>query len=434
MKIHVRYFLIVFYLCVATNVHAEEVCIVDRPPIFERIENRTYPSTFGDMEHVLLNYPRPDNIWEWSYLKEMRAHHDLFVGGLFRGLQWHFGPERSKVVAAGEVQHAQYLRNQLQEVNPNFLWIAALFYYGATPDVYPEDWPYWLRDKSGNRIQDTGWAELLIDYTHPGAQDHFVQRAIAIAKCGIFDGLFLDWWAGEDREDTLGEPGTADLYHSNTADARISLLRRIREAVGDDFLIIANTNTHKVPRSAPYLNGVFMETFGNYSRKYLIEIENALSWYEKNFRYPQINCLHGVSIPNERLNSSRNQQWARVFTTLSLTYSNGYVIYKNNDGDGYWYPFWDADLGQPIGGNETKGQLYENREGLFIREFTNGWAVYNRSGTEQTIEFPEAVSGVASGVKDKRSHLLPDLDGEIYLKVPVSIPADLNDDGYSKHP
>ena len=409
--------------------YSEEVCEIDRSSIVERVENRSYPSTSSEMEYVLLNYPRPDDVSDWSYIKEMLAHHDLFVGGLFRGLQWRFGPEGSKVVAVGEVQHEQYLRNQLQELNPNFLYLATMFHYGAAPDVYPEEWPYWLRDESGNRLQDPGYAELLIDYTHPGAQDHFIQRAIAIAQCGIFDGIFLDWWAGEDREDTLGEPGTADLYHSNTADARISLLRRIREAVGDDFLIIANTNTYKVPSSAPYLNGAFMETFRDdrdYSREYLIEIEDALSWYEENFRYPQVNCLSIQAIPDEPLDSVRNQQQAQVFTSLSLTHSNGYILYKYKDSDGYWYPFWDADLGKPIG---EKAQLYENREGLFIREFTNGWAVYNRSGKEQQIEFSEMVSGVASGGTEKHSHVIPDLDGEIYLKVSVSVPADINVDG-----
>ena len=91
----------------------------------------------------------------------------------------------------------------------------------------------------------------------------------------------------------------------------------------------------------------------------------------------------------------------------------------------YWYPFWDVSLGRPVG---EKVQRYEGREGLYIREFTNGWAVYNRTGTEQQIQLPEEVSGVASGVKDKRSHVLPDLDGEIYLKS-ISVPADINADG-----
>ena len=50
-----------------------------------------------------------------------------------------------------------------------------------------------------------------------------------------------------------------------------------------------------------------------------------------------------------------------------------------------WYDFWDADLGRPIG---PKALQYQNIEGLFIREFTNGWAVYNRSGSEQSITLP----------------------------------------------
>ena len=403
----------------------EEICVIERAPIVERIENRTYPSVFGMWEHVLLNYPKPDNIWQWSYLKEMRAHFDLFVGGEnFRGVQLRFTSEGSQLVALGELAHGMYERTEIQKLNPNHLLLAALYYYGAQPDVYPEDWPHWLRDEAGNRIKDPNWGEFHIDYTHPGAQDHFIQRAIAIAECGIFDGIFLDWWAGEDREDTLGEPGTADLYHSNTADARISLLRRIRGAVGDDFLIIANTNTHKVPRSAPYLNGAFMETFGSYSLKYLIEIENALSWYEENFRYPQINCLHAVSIPNEPLNSPRNQQWARLFTTLSLTHSNGYVLFQHQYAYSYWYPFYDANLGTPIG---EKAQFYENREGLFIREFTNGWAVYNRSGQEQQIQLSQSTTSVSSGVTGVQ-HTIPDLDGEIYLKRETN-PADINNDG-----
>ena len=52
-------------------------------------------------------------------------------------------------------------------------------------------------------------------------------------------------------------------------------------------------------------------------------------------------------------------------------------------------------------------------DGLFIREFSNGWAVYNRSGKAQEIELPQEVSGWASGVEHQRRHTLADLDGEI---------------------
>ena len=67
--------------------------------------------------------------------------------------------------------------------------------------------------------------------------------------------------------------------------------------------------------------------------------------------------------------------------------------------------------------------------GLFIREFTNGWAVYNRSGTAQEIEFSQEVSGWSSGVAHQRRHTLADLDGEIYLKAETPLTADVNRDG-----
>ena len=81
------------------------------------------------------------------------------------------------------------------------------------------------------------------------------------------------------------------------------------------------------------------------------------------------------------------------------------------------------DLGQPIG--EKGHSSYKNKngvsiEGFFIREFTNGWAVYNRSGKEQTIVLPNQATGVTSGRREKQ-HTLPDLDGEIYLKTVVQI-------------
>ena len=116
----------------------------------------------------------------------------------------------------------------------------------------------------------------------------------------------------------------------------------------------------------------------------------------------------------------------RMFTCLVLTHSNGYILYTSGYGHHHlWHSFWDVDLGQPIG---DKAQLYENTDGLFIREFTNGWAVYNRSGKPQIITLPQEVQAVASGLVNIE-HALPDLDGEMYLRVKPKNPADVNDDG-----
>ena len=174
-----------------------------------------------------------------------------------------------------------------------------------------------------------------------------------------------------------------------------------------------------------------METFydeGGYTRRRIAEIEDTLLWFEENAREPQITCLRGQGIPTEPPDSPTNKRWMRFFTTMSLTLSDGYALYTTGHfyQEHFWYSFWDADLGQPIG---STAQRYQNVEDLYIREFTNGWAVYNRTGEIQTISLPASATPVSDRGSTTASltHLLPDLDGEIYLKTKSR--ADVNRDG-----
>ena len=166
-----------------------------------------------------------------------------------------------------------------------------------------------------------------------------------------------------------------------------------------------------------------------YTRADVIEIETNLIWLEQNLREPQINSLRGRGIPTEPPDSPTNRRWMRLFTTMSLTLSDGYALYTLGIRELYqthiWYPFWDADLGQPIG---STAQRYQDIGGLYIREFTNGWAVYNRSGQAQIVTLPSSATSVSDRGSNDASitHLLPDLDGEIYLK--TKHPADVNGD------
>ena len=432
----------------------DESCNLEGVPVPNRIEDRDYPSIFSAWANII---NLPSLSWD-----ERLAYHDLRFAGLRFGIQWRATSEGAKLF--GHFESAKRQRDGILSQNPNMIFLVTLDYYAAHPSVYPEDSPFWLRDKSGNRIEDVGWGVFLIDFTLPEVQDDFLRQAIEIAKCGVFDGIFLDWWRDDWRDSS-----EAHYYAHNVSEAAITMLRRIREGVDgirDDFLIIVNSNETKIPLSAPYVNGVFMETIGGYSHKGLAEIENTLLWAEENLREPQINCLEGWGDKREPLDSSINRRWMRVFTTMSLTHSNGYVnlvsgilspshthLYEIWEGHSaehaqgepddhthqhYWYDFYDAPLGRPIGGDETKGVLYETPkgeeiEGLFIREFTNGWAVYNRSGKERLIKLPEKVTGFASGVENKLWHTIEDLDGEIYLKsetkLEISPAADVNGDG-----
>ena len=158
----------------------------------------------------------------------------------------------------------------------------------------------------------------------------------------------------------------------------------------------------------------------------LTRTEASLYWLDNNLREPRINGLEGSAIPTEPPDSLTNQRWMRAITTLSLTHSNGFIVYVTRDVENRnWYDFWDVDLGRPVG---EKGQLYQGIDGLYIREFTNGWAVYNHSGETQEITLPELATGVASGVESV-THTLPNIDGEMYLRVKPKNPADVNGDG-----
>ena len=415
---------------------------ISRIAVAPRIKERDYPSIFAAWSgNRILNLPNLSG-------DEAVVYHDLFWGGLGFHLQWHPTPEGLRLF--GRIDDAHWKREYLLSQNPNFIRLVSLDYTDTDPGDYPEDWPYWIRDENGNRVRaSAGDLDFLIDFTHPVVQDILVQKAVAVAKCGLYDGIFLGGWQ-EDQATLNNDKGV--YYRSVEAEgsARISVVRRMREVIGDDFLIIVKTHPRKAPLSAPYVNGTFMEAIPDeqdtgYTHAELRDIESTLLWAEQNFREPRINALEGCGISLEPADSPRNQQRMRVITTLSLTHSNGYVCYnigvkdinhehayeispghekahiagKSHDHNHqhYWYPFYDAPLGRPVG---EKAQLYHNRkrhavEGLFMREFTNGWAVYNRSGEAQDIQLPMQATGVASGIIGV-NHTLSDLDGEIYLK------------------
>ena len=417
-----------------TRLDRDEICELPDLPIEGRIEKRNFPSIFQAWGGEIINRPTLSR-------EDRLVHHDLYWHGpgLF-GLHWQETPQGYQLT--GNIEQAKQRRDVLLAKNPNMLFLSEIRLRDAGYTQYPEDWPYWLRDEEGNLVGNADLIDsvFLIDFTQLGAQDIVVQQAIAVAKCGLFDGIFFDWW-NENRL-TLANFDWSEHYSTPEEELQIklSLIQRIRALVPNDFLIIGNNNQYRIPITGSYMNGSFMESFQDYEGGYtparLAEIESNLLWLEENLKEPQINCLEGWGIPTEPPDSPNNRRWMRLFTTMSLTLSDGYVLYNIGwdrskpdppNHDHYWYPFWDADLGQPVG--PTARRYQEDIEGLYIREFTNGWAVYNRSGSAQTITLPASATPVSDRGNNAASltHLLPNLDGEIYIATRSF--ADVNRDG-----
>ena len=416
--------------------------------VTEKVQTRSLPSITAPWAEWFVNKHHLSPA-------EMTASHDMFWSPEF-GLRFQRTAEGVSLV--GDWIEARRQQEALLALNPNVILLCEVNMRGAAPEspflkaLYSRDDFPWVRDASGKIIRGVPaeqYTDLLIDFTHPIAQDIIVAQAIAVAESGLWDGILFGYW----NEKSV----VLDGYRSYAAEqnARESILQRIRDAVEDDFLIIVDS-TDKLRFGTPYINGIILDSdrqyFSNDQRTGLIALESNLLWAEKNLREPRTNYLQAKGIGSELPLSQTNQQAMRCFTTLFLTHSDGYFLYTmgvdwgeshphddfywnypykrtnwdywnqhthshdtflhEHSGAHYWYDFWDVDLGQPVG---SKGQLYRGRNGLFIREFTNGWVVYNRSGKEQQVQLPRQATGVASRISST-SHIVPDLEGEIYLK------------------
>ena len=404
-------------------------------PVTERISTRSFPSVFQAGSPIWV-----EGIPTWDrYLDpELVPLHDLLYAGY---IQYAGRLEFEKRTLGADILLVKDVPQQIHAYyharNPNFVSL----YWWEFPtwnigEVFPDDPKYWMTDRAGNRIPagESG-SNFYVDFLDPEVQEIIIGQGVAIASCGIFDGFMVDNFGGgpgrivsvDNREEQLG------VSEAEMEAAVIHIFSEIRARVPEDFIIVVNAGVTKMESLSELINGCFMEFVREPGRYYNYEdlsiLETALQWNEANLRHLQVNGVEGFGLETEHPNSPNNQKWMRVFTTLTLTHSDGYVLYNTgavyigeSDHEHYWYDFWNADLGRPIG---EKRQLYEDRDSIFIREFTNGWAVYNRSGQAQTITLPMKATGVESGITGIE-HTIPDLDGEMYLKVNV---ADLNGDG-----
>ena len=400
----------------------DQVCNIapQPPPTRERIENRSFPSVFQDWDDVIGRHPR--------WVPRTRLS-DLHWGQFFwLTTNWNRTPtEPTEGLATSvTVRDAHEVREQWLSQAPNHVFFAHILLHVQSLKAFSPQSEFWLRDASDQIVRNQGNAEYYINFVKPRAQALLINRIVAIARCGFYDGVFLDGF----NSNGTGFVGRHLYPYSDEEiiQAYLNIFQSVRSQVREDFLIIINTNHTKPTRFAEHVNGTFMETGkdspNGYSRPWLMRIEETLSWAEENLREPRINCLQGEGMSIEPPDGPNNQRWMRLFTTLGLTHSDGYIQYAMEHSSAHlWYSLWDVHLGQPV---SLKNQRHKNIDGLFIREFTNGWAVYNRSGESQTISLSQYCKGVASDKQDV-THLLPDLDGEIYLR--IGKPFDLNRDG-----
>ncbi len=381
-------------------IHDTIGCDMPPLPLAPRIEERTFPSIFtawSDKE----TWPSFDLIFCCPRFDDTRIV-ETDTGFEFR--------------TRGNTSWAEPIgvRDAYLADNPTMVFLHGLAVIWGNTETIPADSPWWQRDENGNiRMRSGSSTRGLMELSHPGWQERMIEIAATIDRCGLYDGIFIDGWGDGD-------------YPGQTA-----ILRGIRERVRDEFLIMVNTNDRQAPDSAPYINGVFMETGFPEKRdtpegieRGLVKVENTLRWAASSLQEPRIIGLEGSDYRHESPFTPRNVRWMRATTTLGLTFSDGYVAFPLRGGP--FYEFWNADLGRPVG---EKNTLYDEEiPGLYIREYTNGWAVYNHSGEARVVTLPEEARSAAHGWENT-THPVPDLDGDILLRVSLALDGDVNGDG-----
>ena len=394
----------------------DQICDMPPEPLEPRLANRTFPSIFRAFSGTIINIP--DLVGTYF---EMGAKHDAVFTGLPFGSRWLQISDEWHVT--GVMEDLLERRSKFFSLNPNMIFLAEVRLRdsgGSIPsDYFPDDHPYWLRLPSGEIAHDE--EPRLINFAHPDVQDIIVGQALAIARCGLYDGVFFDWW--NDFDSTVGDL----ISLEDAVRARKNIIDRIRVETRDDFLVVGNVNHTILPITGPQMNGGFMESLTTGPRELIHQkVRDALEWLETNLREPRTVMLEGGTDPSEPPDSPYNLQLMRAITTMSLTHSDGYVLFEIGRGHvHYWYDFWDVDLGRPVG---PKFQFYEEIEKLYIREFTNGWAVYNQSGEAQVVTLPDEVQSAANGLVNTEHGVL-NIDGDIFLRTAPKEPADVNGDG-----
>ena len=382
----------------------------DLDSIASRIAGRDFPSIFAPWNIAENLRETPDGhatpLASMESQAATRARHDLYFS-TWSTLGLKLAPGADYVVLKPEftpesVQVALGNRAKLLAANPQMLILTDLHYFSAPKNYLPADSPWWKHDTLNDRFErhNLEYHSSRLDFSNPEFQDKLAALCGALLRTGVYDGCMLDWWHDDDA---MG----AD---------RLALIKKIRAAIGEKAILIGNVNGRLPTRTARYLNGMYMEGMGS---KFFPDWRTAatnLIWGESHLRKPGFTALEAWW-----QNGRGDYASMRAATTLSLVFSNGYVLFSDPnelptpDHLHDWYPFWDKSLGKAAGpvSNPDRPDL----SGAYTRQFEKGEAVFNPPSNHPVrVTFPEPRRSAATGTTG-RSFTVAAGDGDLFLNI-----------------
>ena len=257
-----------------------------------------------------------------------------------------------------------------------------------------------------------GFARKL-NYHHPDWPNHLALRALSMKEIG-YHGMMFDLWKNQHPNDKKPYWPSSKKAQKKVQEGRLKIAKTIREKLGDDFIILGNTNYEKDKSIHKYMNGVFLEFHkdknqGGYSCKKISEMEDVIKFHDQHLSEPRIIAVdvwritkkfsgrewdkglgHVITLIEKDRRSPENIKFAKLFAAMAMVIpENGYISYVDNNWErfpdhfGVYHDFYNIDLGKAISNG------VEITEGLAYKKYEKGLIAYNRTKFKYTIKFKD---------------------------------------------
>ena len=351
-------------------------------------------------------YPRVAMLWRSTRADdslEAVAKHDLTLVGPGRlGLAYDANPVGAATGFTVESQaRSREAVAELRALNPDIVVLCEIYFYEWSERWLPADHSWWMR-KDGERVQF--WpGTFRMDWYNAEYRQRVVEWTMSLRDAGV-DGVFYD--------NLRPEP-----------EPWVAFLGDVREAVGGEFLILANAGyavgAHDF--AAPYLNGVMYESGWSHGRTEWDETVADMRHTETLLRHPKISVVErfeeqrsGAGWPGDAERGQKPpadpaaRRWSLCF---SLVVGDFYYLFADDTSHAHdWYPEYDAKIGRPLAPGE---QVSEH---VWRRRYEGATVVVNLPGASEpyVVRLDAAASDTLSDDVGT-TFALPPADGRILL-------------------
>ena len=290
---------------------------------------------------------------------------------------------------------------EIRRRNPAAIVLLEVFFFEEHAKGYPEDHPWWLRNKQGKRVRF--WpGTWQCDLTRADYIGHVARRIEAVYQAaGGQAGIFLDNLR----------------FDASSKASWTALLQEVRKRCGDDLVILVNAgwDSDDLEWIAPLVNGIQYEDAVHHTGKKDPEaFYTRIAKFDRLCRKPRCGVNEVYGKRDDAATRTRELLRTLVYTDLAYLYADSTQGHKHA-----WYELWNVRLGSPAGEPPAPKPAT-----LARREFEHGTVLWlpgdAQSPAVVALGGPrvEAVSG-----KTVREVTLAPGSGALLLAAPASAPA-----------